>query len=169
MAKNASPSGSGQSCNSAKYSTIKAGLKAAPAWSTVVVCPGSYHEQVVIKKPVSLVGLHAAINQQGVTPSLVVNVPHVGKLTIFAGVVILSSHVSIQGFQVTNALGEGILAAGIHGDISNVAIKHNAVVHNDLGGGVPPARQPTSSARHRARSPATAARACTSSPWPTPR
>ena len=35
VAKNASPSGSGQSCNSAKYSTISAGLKAAPAWSTV--------------------------------------------------------------------------------------------------------------------------------------
>jgi hypothetical protein len=139
VAKNASPSGSGQSCNSARYSTIKAGLKAAPAGSTVVVCPGSYHEQVVIKKPVSLVGLHAAINQNGVKPSLVVNVPHVGKLTIFAGVVILSSDVSVRGFLVTNALGEGILAAGINGDISNVSIKHNAVVHNDLGGGVPPA------------------------------
>ena len=139
VAKNASPSGSGQSCSSAKYSTIQAGLKAAPAWSTVVVCPGSYHEQVVIKKPVSLVGLHAAINEQGVTPSLVVNVPHVGKLPIFAGVVILSSHASIQGFLVTNALGEGILAAGIRGDISNVSIRHNAVLHNDLGGGVPPA------------------------------
>ena len=33
VAKNASPSGSGQSCNSAKYSTITAGLKAAPAWA----------------------------------------------------------------------------------------------------------------------------------------
>jgi Protein of unknown function (DUF1565) len=139
VAKHASPSGSGQSCSSAKYSTIKAGLNAAPAWSTVVVCPGSYHEQVVIKKPVSLVGLHATIDQQGVTPSLVVNVPHVGKLTIFAGVVILSSHASIQGFKVTNALGEGILAAGVRGDISNVTIKHNAVLNNDLGGGVPPA------------------------------
>jgi uncharacterized protein DUF1565 len=139
VAKNASSSGSGQSCNSARYSTIKAGLKAAPAGSTVVVCPGSYHEQVVIKKPVSLVGLHAAINQNGVKPSLVVNVPHVGKLTIFAGVVILSSDVSVRGFLVTNALGEGILAAGVTGDISNVSIKHNAVVHNDLGGGVPPA------------------------------
>lgn len=139
VAKNASSSGSGQSCNSARYSTIKTGLKAAPAGSTVVVCPGSYHEQVVIKKPVSLVGLHAAINQSGVKPSLVVNVPHVGKLTIFAGVVILSSDVSVRGFLVTNALGEGILAAGVTGDISNVSIKHNAVVHNDLGGGVPPA------------------------------
>jgi hypothetical protein len=139
VAKNANSSGSGQSCDSAKYSTIQAGLNAAPAWSTVVVCPGSYHEQVVIKKPVSLVGLHAAINEQGVTPSLVVNVPHVGKLNIFAGLVILSSNVKVQGFQVTNALGEGILAAGIHGDIRNVTIRHNAVLHNDLGGGVPPA------------------------------
>jgi nitrous oxidase accessory protein NosD len=139
VAKNASPSGSGQSCNSAKYSTIKAGLQAAPAWSTVVVCPGTYHEQVVIKKPVSLIGLHAAINQQGVTPSLVLNVPHIGMLPIFAGVVVLRSHVSIQGFKVSNALGEGILAAGINGDISHVSIRHNAVLHNDLGGGVPPA------------------------------
>jgi len=139
VAKNAKSSGSGQSCDSARYPTITAGLKAARPGATVVVCPGTYHEQVVINKPVSLVGLHATINQNGVTPSLVVNVPHVGKLTIFAGVVILSSHVSIQGFTATNALGEGILAAGIHGDLSNVSIKHNAVVHNDLGGGVPPA------------------------------
>jgi Periplasmic copper-binding protein (NosD) len=139
VSPNASPSGSGQSCSSAKYSTIQAGVNAAPAWSTVVVCPGTYHEQVVVKKPLSLVGLHATINEQGVTPTLVVKVPHVGKLTIFAAVVILSSHVHFQGFKVTNALGEGILAAGVRGDISNVTIQHNAVVHNDLGGGVPPA------------------------------
>jgi hypothetical protein len=105
----------------------------------VVVCPGSYHEQVVIKKPLSLIGLHATINQKGVTPAFVVNPPHVGKLTIFAGVVIVSSHVRVQGFTVTNALGEGILAAGVRGTISDITIRHNAVVHNDLGGGVPPA------------------------------
>ncbi len=139
VAKNASSTGSGQSCSSARYSTIQAGLNAAPAWSTVVVCPGTYNEQVVVSKPVSLVGLHATINEQGVTPSLVVNVPHVGKLTIFAGVVILSSDVNFRGFTVTNALGEGVLAAGVTGDISHVTIQHNAVVHNDLGGGVPPA------------------------------
>ena len=53
--------------------------------------------------------------------------------------VIVSSHVRVQGFTVTNALGEGILAAGVKGTISDITIKHNAVVHNDLGGGVPPA------------------------------
>ena len=137
VAKNASSTGSGQSCNTARYKTIRSALKAAPPWSAVVVCPGSYHEQVVVKKPVSLIGLHATINEKGVKPAFVVNPPGVGKLTIFAGVVIVSSHVRVQGFTVTNALGEGILAAGVQGTISGITIKHNAVVHNDLGGGVP--------------------------------
>jgi hypothetical protein len=94
---------------------------------------------VVVKKPVSLIGLHSTINEKGVKPTFVVNPPGVGKLTIFAGVVIVSSHVRVQGFTITNALGEDILAAGVQGTISGIAIKHNAVVHNDLGGGVPPA------------------------------
>ena len=139
VSKNASPNGSGQSCHSARYPTIRSALKAAPAWSAVVVCPGVYHEQVVIKKPVALIGLRATIDETGVTPKFVVEPPGVGKLTIFAGVVAVSSHVRIQGFTVRNALGEGILAAGVQGTISDITIKHNAVVHNDLGGGVPPA------------------------------
>ncbi len=139
VSKNAGSSGSGQSCSTARYKTIGSAVRAAAPWSAVVVCPGSYHEQVVIKKPLSLIGLHATINQKGVTPTFVVNPPHVGKLTIFAGVVIVSSHVRVQGFTVTNALGEGILAAGVRGTISDITIRHNVVVHNDLGGGVPPA------------------------------
>jgi hypothetical protein len=139
VSKSASSSGSGRSCSTARYKTIGSAVKAAAPWSAVVVCPGSYHEQVVVKKPLSLIGLHATINQKGVTPAFVVNPPHVGKLTIFAGVVIVSSHVRVQGFTVTNALGEGILAAGVQGTISDITIRHNAVVHNDLGGGVPPA------------------------------
>ena len=77
--------------------------------------------------------------------------------------VIVSSHVRVQGFTVTNALGEGILAAGVQGTISGITIKHNAVVHNDLGGGVPPASA-YFECRPRGRSPVTAGRACTS--WP---
>ena len=139
VSKNANPNGSGQSCRSARYPTIRSALRAAPAWSAVVVCRGVYHEQVVIKKPVALIGLRATIDETGVTPKFVVEPPGAGKLTIFAGVVAVSSHVRIQGFTVRNALGEGILAAGVRGTISDITIKHNAVVHNDLGGGVPPA------------------------------
>jgi Protein of unknown function (DUF1565) len=139
VSPNASPSGSGQSCSTANYPTIGSALNAAPPGATVVVCPGTYHEQVVVTKPVSLVGIHATIDQSGVTPTFVVNPPGLGKLTIFAGVVIVSSHVSFRGFTVKNALGEGILAAGVNGTISDVSIEHNKVLHNDLGGGVPPA------------------------------
>jgi len=85
VSKNARSTGSGRSCNTARYKTIGSALKAAPPWSAVVVCRGSYHEQVVVKKPVSLIGLHATINEKGVKPTFVVNPPGVGKLTIFAG------------------------------------------------------------------------------------
>ena len=87
----------------------------------------------------ALIGLRATIDETGVTPKFVVEPPGVGKLTIFAGVVAVSSHVRIQGFTVRNALGEGILAAGVQGTISDITINHNKVVNNDLGGGVPPA------------------------------
>ena len=51
---------------------------------------------------------------------------------------IFSSHVRFSGFKVTNAQGEGILAAGLGHVISGISISHSAIVHNDLGGGVPP-------------------------------
>ncbi len=132
-------SGAGDwSCHSAAYKTIQSAVKAAPAGGTVVVCPGTYHEQVAITKPLWLKGIRATVDESGVTPGFTVNVPHIGKLTIFAGVVATSSHVGISGFTVRNSLGEGILAAGVYGTIHDVSIRGNTVVHNDLGGGVPP-------------------------------
>ena len=104
----------------------------------MVVCQGTYHEQVVIAKPLSLQGQRATIDQTGVTPTLQVDIPGLGKQTIFAAVVMLSSDIRFSGFTVTHALGEGIVAAGLSGDLSGIFISHNAVVHNDLGGGVPP-------------------------------
>lgn len=132
-------SGADRSCGTASFKTVQSAVNASGAGGTVVVCRGVYHEQVVIAKPLSLVGIGAAIDETGVKPSLIVNVPGVGKLKIFAAVVIASSNVNFRGFTVRNAKGEGILAAGIAGAITNLSIEHNAVVHNDLGGGVPPA------------------------------
>src|ERR1700721_2019208 len=65
VAKNASPAGAGQSCNTARYKTIGSALKAAPPWSAVVVCPGSYHEQGVVKKRLSLSALQRTIKEEG--------------------------------------------------------------------------------------------------------
>jgi hypothetical protein len=127
-----------RSCRTAAFRTIQSAVNAAPAGGTVVVCAGTYHEQVVLSKPLSLKGQHAVINQAGVSPAFTVTLPGLGTQTIFAGVVIVSSHVKISGFTVTNAQGEGILAAGLGRTITGLNISGNAVVHNDLGGGVPP-------------------------------
>jgi hypothetical protein len=131
--------GADRSCRSARFRTIQSAVNAAPSGGTVVVCRGTYHEQVVITKPLSLQGQRATIDQKGVTPTLKVNIPGAGTQTIFAAVVMLSSDIRFSGFTVTHALGEGILAAGLGGDLSGISISRNAVVHNDLGGGVPPA------------------------------
>jgi nitrous oxidase accessory protein NosD len=128
-----------KSCRSAAYRKVQSAVNAAKAGDTVVVCRGTYHEQVTISKALTLQGRRAVINETGVTPSLTVKVPGIGKLTIFAGVVILHSQVTVSGFKVTNALGEGVLAAGLAGSIRDVSIENNTVVHNDLGGGNPPA------------------------------
>lgn len=139
VSRYAKPYHADRSCRSAAFRTIQSAVNAAPAGSTVIVCRGTYHEQVVLSKPLSLVGQRATIDEAGVTPALQVSIPGLGTQTIFAAVVILSSHVQFSGFTVRNALGEGVVAAGLAGTISDISIRHNVVMHNDLGGGVPPA------------------------------
>lgn len=136
-----SPSGntgnSDWSCNSASYSTIGAAVSAASPWSTVVACPGTYHEQVVISEPLTLEGLDATIDESGVTPTFSVPMPPGPAVTIYAGVVIVSSNVNISNFTIKDAMGEGIIAAGVTAPTTHVDISHNWVINNDLGGGVP--------------------------------
>src|ERR1700761_1126935 len=59
----AQPGNSDQSCHSAAFNTIQSAVNAAPTGGTVVACPGTYHEQVVISKPLSLYGRHATIDE----------------------------------------------------------------------------------------------------------
>jgi parallel beta-helix repeat protein len=56
-----------------------------------------------------------------------------------AGLTIRSSHVSVEGFTVTGAIGEGILATGTlkGGSITDVSITDNWVAGNNIGG-IPP-------------------------------
>jgi Periplasmic copper-binding protein (NosD) len=129
---------SDRSCRSAAFKTIQSAVNAAPAGGTVVVCPGTYYEQVVIGKPLTLAGKQATIDETGVTPTFQVTLPGLGTQTIFAAVVMTSSWIDFTGFKVQHAQGEGILAAGLGGTVSGIVISRNAVVHNDLGGGVPP-------------------------------
>ncbi len=134
----AKPGNSDRSCRSAAFRTIQTALAAAPAGGSVFVCPGTYHEQVVTAKPVTLTGDHATIDETGVKPAFEITLPGLGTQTIFAGVVIVSSNVNFSGFTVRNAEGEGILTAGLGATVSGVVISGNTVTHNDLGSGVPP-------------------------------
>ena len=58
-----------------------------------MVYPGSYHEQVVVQKPLNLKGVRATIDEAGVTPGFTATLPGVGTQVIYAPVVIVSSHV----------------------------------------------------------------------------
>jgi nitrous oxidase accessory protein NosD len=139
VSANAKHWNSDRSCRSAAFTTIQSAVNAAPAGGTVVVCPGTYHEQVVITKPLTLTGKHATIDETGVTPTFQVTLPApLGKQTIFAAVVMGSSWIDFTGFTVQHAQGEGILAAGLSGTVSGIVISRNAVVHNDLGGPTQP-------------------------------
>jgi Periplasmic copper-binding protein (NosD) len=138
VSRHASPWGSDRSCRSARFRTIQSAVNAASPGSTVVVCPGTYHEQVVINKPLSLVGEQATIDETGVTPQFQVTLPPpTGTQTIWAGVVMVSSGIRFSGFTVTHAQGEGILAAGVGSVLYGISISGNAVVHNDQGFGNP--------------------------------
>src|SRR6202140_4634784 len=56
-----SPSNSGKSCDNAQFATIQSAVLAAPTWSTVVVCKGTYTEDVVVSWPLPLKGRDATL------------------------------------------------------------------------------------------------------------
>jgi hypothetical protein len=141
-----SPSGKSgaadRACKSAAYSTVQAAVNAAPSGATVVVCRGSYSEDVIISAPLTLTGKHGAVihgssTANGSCDQLGQSGP--GTAPCLAGITIKSGHVKVQGLKVTGAIGEGILATGSSsgGSISHVVIQSNRVVNNNTGG-IPP-------------------------------
>lgn len=135
----------GQGCSHAQYSTIGAAVAAASPGAKVVVCSGVYTEDVVITKPLTLVGQDATINATGLGGAPIGSI--LGQAP-YNGVTIESSNVTVEGFTVEGAEGEGILAinpdpvAGpvVQGmqlytgtPITHVTIEDNDVTGNDLG------------------------------------
>ena len=125
--------GAGTSCATAAYSTIGAAVTAAAAGDTGVACAGTYKETVAVAKALTLSGQGATIDATGLDN----------------GVKITASNVTVSGFTVENAAGEGILAQQpnpvkgplIGGQqlytglpISHVTITRNTIKNNDQGG-----------------------------------
>lgn len=131
-----------RNCGSAAYSTVQSAVDAASSGSTVVVCRGTYTEDVIISAPLTLAGQHGAVihgsrTANGNCDQLGPSGP--GSAPCLAGITIKSGHVKVQGLTVTGAIGEGILATGslAGGSIKDVVIQGNRVVGNDTGG-IPP-------------------------------
>jgi nitrous oxidase accessory protein NosD len=93
VSHHASANNAGTSCGSATFTSISAAVAAAPSGGTVVACPGTYHEDVLVQKPLRLFGYGATINAAGLENAMQ----------------IVASHVKIRGFKLTNANGEGLL------------------------------------------------------------
>ena len=125
------PSKAGTSCATARFATIMAGIGAAAPGSTVVVCPGTYHGQVTVIKPITLEGEHATIDATGADN----------------GITVPTSGATVEGFTVTGAIGEGILVVGKPGvPVTHVTVKGNVVTGNDRGN---PTGAPISSSHYR--------------------
>jgi nitrous oxidase accessory protein NosD len=141
------PSGSsgdrGRSCDSATYSTIQSAVDAAAPGATVIVCPGTYTEDVVISQPLKLIGRDGATIQGAPTSTIMcdqLGPGGPGSAPCLAGVTIKSAWVSVSGFTITGAIGEGVLATGslAGGSIGHVSITGNRVTGNDTGGAQSP-------------------------------
>lgn len=132
-------------CAHPDYSTIGAAVAASAPGGRVVVCPGTYREDVVIQKPLDLVGLFATIDASGLPGAPIGSI--LGQAP-YNGITIESSHVTVRGFIVTGAQGEGILAANpnpVAGPVvggmqlytgtplTDVTIESNIVKGNDTG------------------------------------
>jgi parallel beta-helix repeat protein len=110
--------------------TISAAVTAAAVNDTITVAKGSYHEAVIIDKPLSLIGSgdeNTIIDATGLANGINVDGHNHGAL----------SHVSVTGFTVQNANFEGILLT----DSSYITVANNHVTGNDknlsVAGGAP--------------------------------
>ena len=103
------------------YSTIGAAVAKASAGDTIYVAPGTYHEDVIIGKQLSLVGAgcgRSTINAIGLSNGIYIDGIDNSSL----------SKVVVTGFTIENANFEGILVT----NASFITIWGNEVIHNDL-------------------------------------
>ena len=96
-----SPTGSivnaGTSCQTATFQSITLAAVAVASGGTVIVCPGTYNQDALVLKPLTLQGQGAAVIDATGKPN---------------GVSVAASNVTVEDLTVQNAMGDGILVAG---------------------------------------------------------
>src|ERR1700689_3230320 len=116
------------SCGTARYRDINTAIAAVGTGGTVVVCAGTYDEQVVVSKSLNLYGRGGATIDAKGQKAL-----KVGPVTLpgSVGIGVLGTHgVRVSGFRVTGAGFDAILV----GASSHVSVSHNYLWDNgDVG------------------------------------
>jgi hypothetical protein len=122
------------SCPNQQFTTINAALNAASSGDTVAICPGLYAEQLVITKPVTLVGLAAnGIGRVLLQPALTVQQNLATEAVI---TVMNTSGVSIQNLAIDGSNNSvtsctpGV--AGIHFYNASGSVSNNAIFGTHL-------------------------------------
>jgi hypothetical protein len=124
-------SNDGSCGNRPSFSTITAGLAAAPTNGTVIVCGGTFNEDVVITQPVTLISRGAIINPSA--PVLQTNSPLYAQAGN-NGITIQAPNVTVQGFTVTGATGDGIFSYGNYSTITGNESDSNGSTGISLNG-----------------------------------
>jgi parallel beta-helix repeat protein len=117
------PAGHGFGCANAEFSTISAAVAAANPGATIIVCPGTYTEDVTIEKPLTIVGSAATVSPDPSDSSPLS--PLTGGNN---GFTVLSPGVTISGFTVEGASSDGFMVVGDH-----ATIRSNTVTNNGNG------------------------------------
>jgi parallel beta-helix repeat protein len=93
------------SCHAGSYPTINAAMAAAPAGSSILVCPGTYAEQLIMSKQLTLHGMTT-----GNASGAVVALPAGGlsnTSTLFAGEAAAQIEVRADGGSISNIAVDG--------------------------------------------------------------
>lgn len=98
VSHSAKKSGADTSCKTARYRDVNTAIAAVSVGGTVIVCAGTYDEQVVVTKPLTLLGRGATINAKGQKPLKLGQETLPGSIGIG---VLDTSVVRVSGFRVT--------------------------------------------------------------------
>jgi hypothetical protein len=118
------------------YPTISAAVIGVPPGSTVLVCPGTYPEQVTIAQPLTLQGIASGNSSQAV-----ITVPTGGLATTssFLGTIAPQVEVTSGPVNITNITVDGAggptCSVGIYYGSGSSGTVNEATVRNETGGG----------------------------------